>query len=157
MPDPNPKLFSIKKIYTKDISFETPNSPQIFQDDKWVPEIDVSLSNRSVAIGNDVYEAVLSITVTAKVETKVAYLVEVHQAGQFYAKGLLEDELRELLGSYCPSLLFPFVREAVANLVLKGGFPQLLLAPVNFELLFAQHMKALQDQQRKGAQPQAGH
>lgn len=158
MSEPNPKQFAIRKIYIKDISFEAPNPPQTLQDDKWTPEIDISLSNRSQAIGADVYETVLSITVTAKLDGKNAYLVEVHQAGQFVAKGLAEDELRELLGSYCPGLLFPFVREVVANLVSKGGFPQLLLAPVNFELLYAQHMKALQEQQRKAAaQPQTEH
>lgn len=158
MSDANPKQFAIKKIYTKDISFETPNSPQIFQDEKkWAPEIDVSLSNRSAAVGEDIYETILSITVTSKLDEKVAYLVEVHQAGQFFIKGLQEEELRELLGSYCPNLLFPFVREAVSSLVVKGGFPQLLLAPVNFELLYAQHMKAVQVQQQKTAQPQSGH
>jgi preprotein translocase subunit SecB len=157
MSESNARQFAIKKIYTKDISFESPNSPQIFQEDKWTPEIDVNLSNRSAAIGNDVYETILSITVTAKVESKVAYLVEVHQAGQFFVKGLQEEELRELLGSYCPTLLFPFVREVVAGLVLKGGFPQLLLAPVNFELLYAQHMKAVQGQAPQAAQPHTGH
>ncbi len=158
MSDENPRQFAIKKIYSKDISFETPNSPQIFQDEKrWAPEIDVSLSNRSAAIGEDVYETILSITVTAKLESKVAYLAEVHQAGQFFVKGLPEDELRELLGSYCPNILFPFVREAVSNLVVKGGFPQFLLAPVNFELLYTQHMKAMQEQQQKAAPSHAGH
>ncbi|MCC6303366.1 MAG: protein-export chaperone SecB [Gammaproteobacteria bacterium] len=158
MSDENPRQFAIKKIYSKDISFETPNSPQIFQDEKrWAPEIDVSLSNRSAAIGEDVYETILSITVTAKLENKVAYLAEVHQAGQFFVKGLPEDELRELLGSYCPNILFPFVREAVSNLVVKGGFPQFLLAPVNFELLYTQHMKAMQEQQQKAAPSHAGH
>ncbi|MCC6208116.1 MAG: protein-export chaperone SecB [Gammaproteobacteria bacterium] len=155
MSDENPRQFAIKKIYSKDISFETPNSPQIFHDEKkWAPEVDVSLSNRSGAISQDVYETILSITVTAKLEGKVAYLAEVHQAGQFFIKGLPEEELRELLGSYCPNLLFPFIREAVASLVVKGGFPQLLLAPVNFELLYAQHMKAMKEQQEKTAQPQ---
>lgn len=157
MSEPNARQFAIKKIYIKDISFESPSSPQIFQEDKWAPEIDVNLSNRSAAIGNDVYETILSITVTAKVEGKVAYLVEVHQAGQFFMKGLAEAELRELLGSYCPTLLFPFVREAVASLVLKGGFPQLLLAPVNFEMLYAQHVKSAQTNSQQAAQPQTGH
>jgi preprotein translocase subunit SecB len=157
MSESNVRQFAIKKIYTKDISFESPNSPQIFQEDKWAPDIDVNLSNRSAGIGNDVFETVLSITVTARIEGKVAYLVEVHQAGQFLIKGVLEEELRELLGSYCPTLLFPFVREAVAGLVLKGGFPQLLLAPVNFEMLYAQHIKAAQGKTPLAAQPQTGH
>lgn len=157
MSESNARQFAIKKIYTKDVSFESPNSPHIFQEDRWAPEVDVNLSNRSAATGNDVYETILAITVTAKVEGKVAYLVEVQQAGQFFIKGLQEEELRELLGSYCPTLLFPFVREAVASLVLKGGFPQLLLAPVNFELLYAQHVKAAQSQAAQAAQPQTGH
>jgi preprotein translocase subunit SecB len=157
MSEPNARQFAIKKIYTKDISFESPNSPQIFQEDKWAPEVDVNLSSRSGVIGSDVYETILSITVTAKVDNKVAYLVEVHQAGQFFIKGLSEEELRELLGSYCPTLLFPFVREVVAGLVVKGGFPQLLLAPVNFEMLYAQHIKAAQAKAPQAAQPQTGH
>lgn len=157
MSEPNPRQFAIKKVYTKDISFETPNSPQIFQSEQWTPDIEVSLSNRSVALDNDIYEAVLKITVTAKLGNKVAYLVEVHQGGQFLVKGLSESELNEVLGSLCPSLLFPFIREVVANLVVKGGFPQLLLAPVNFEMLYAQHMKAMQEQQLKAQQAEPEH
>lgn len=151
MSEPSPKLFAIRKIYIKDVSFEAPGAPPASAEEKWMPDVDISLSNRSAGLGGDIYETVLSITVTAKIEAKVVYLVEVHQAGQFVAKGLAEEELRELLGSYCPGLLFPFVREVVANLVTKGGFPHLLLAPVNFEMLYAQHMKALQEQQRKAA------
>ncbi len=157
MSESNPKQFAIRKIYIKDISFEAPNLPPAAHDDAWTPDIDISLNNRSTAIGKDVYETILSITVTAKLGDKTAYLVEVQQAGQFIARGLQEDELRELLGSYCPGLLFPFVREVVSSLVTKGGFPQLLLAPVNFEVLYAQHMQALQEQQRKAAQSQAEH
>jgi preprotein translocase subunit SecB len=142
------KAFAIRRVYTKDVSFESPNTPHVFNVEQWSPDISVSLSNYAVVLGPDLHEVVLSITITAKIQDKVAYLVEVHQAGEFHAPGFGGEELRELLGIYCPGLLFPFLREAVASLIGKGGFPPLLLAPVNFDLLYQQHMKQLQEQQQ---------
>jgi preprotein translocase subunit SecB len=141
------RAFAIRRVYTKDISFESPNAPQVFSQEQWAPDVSVSLSNQAILLGNDLHEVTLAITVTAKLADKIAYLVEVQQAGEFQTTGFNGNDLRELLGIYCPGLLFPFLREVVANLVTKGGFPPLLLAPVNFDLLYQQHMKALQEQQ----------
>lgn len=139
--------FSIQKIYTKDVSFETPNSPAIFSNAKWEPEVNVQLNSRSGKMENDMHEVVLSVTITAKVEDKTAYLVEVQQAGIFQATGFEEGQHGHLLGAFCPSILFPYVREAISDLVSRGGFPQMLLQPVNFDALYAQRLQQNQAQQ----------
>lgn len=136
--------FTIQKIYVKDISFETPNSPQIFLE-KWAPEINLQLRSTATQQGEEVHEIVLSLTVTAKQGEKTAYLIEVHQAGVFSIKGFNEHDMKTMLGSYCPNILFPYGREVISDLVTKGGFPPLLLAPVNFDALYA-HMLAQQGQ-----------
>ena len=133
--------FSIQKIYIKDVSFETPNSPAIFANAKWEPEVNVQLNSRAGQMENDMHEVVLSVTITAKVEDKVAYLVEVQQAGIFQAAGFEETQQAHLLGAFCPNILFPYVREAISDLVARGGFPQMLLQPVNFDALYAQRMQ----------------
>ena len=117
------KSFGIRRIYTKDVSFESPNAPQVFNEEKWAPDVNISLANQAAIVGDNLHEVTLSITVTAKLADKTAYLVEVQQAGEFQTSGFSGNELRELLGIYCPGLLFPFLREAVAGLVSKGGFP----------------------------------
>ncbi|NQY27274.1 MAG: protein-export chaperone SecB [Piscirickettsiaceae bacterium] len=127
--------FVIQKIYTKDISFETPNSPEIFREE-WKPELDLQLGNEYVRIDDDNHEITLTVTVTAKVDDKVAFLVEVKQAGVFSLTGYSDQEMGPLVGSYCPNTLFPFAREVISDVVLKGGFPQLVLAPVNFDALY---------------------
>ncbi len=134
--------FAIQKIYTKDISFETPNSPNVFKQ-QWQPQINVDLNTNGSTLEEGIYEVVLSLTVTAKLEDKTAFLVEVQQAGIFTIKGMNENDLPVMLGSFCPNILFPYAREAVSDLVTKGGFPQLLLAPVNFDALFAQHQEKI--------------
>lgn len=136
--------FTIQKIYVKDISFETPNSPQIFLE-KWAPEVSLQLRSTATQQGEDVHETVLSLTITAKQGEKTAYLIEVHQAGVFSIKGFNENDMKAMLGSYCPNILFPYGREVVSDLVTKGGFPPLLLAPVNFDALYA-HMLGQQGQ-----------
>ncbi len=141
--------FSIQKIYTKDISFETPNSPAIFAQTKWEPEVNVQLNSRASTMENDMHEIVLTVTVTAKVADETAYLVEVQQAGVFQVVGFEEAQMGQLLGSFCPNILFPYVREAISDLVARGGFPQMLLQPVNFDALYAQHV---QQQQGQGQQ-----
>lgn len=143
------KQFSIQKIYTKDLSFEAPNSPKIFLD-KWQPEVNMELSNNAQTIGPKTHEVVLTVTVTAKLGDKTAYLVEVQQAGIFVIDGLSQPELGATVGSYCPNLLFPYAREAVSDIVTRGGFPQLLLAPVNFDALYAQHMQQQKQQAAAG-------
>jgi protein-export chaperone SecB len=134
----NVQQFGIQKIYLKDASFEAPQSPIVFTE-KWEPTIDLQLGSRSNAIAEHVWEVIITVTVTAKLGDKPAFLVEVQQAGLFVVQGFAESDIGPMLGSFCPNILFPFAREAVAELVSKGGFPQLLLAPINFDALYAQH------------------
>lgn len=137
------KQFSIQKIYTKDISYETPNAPQIFRE-KWEPSVDFNLGTHVDKLEEGVFEVALTVTITVKSADTTAYLVEVNQAGIFTLENFSEQELAPMLGSFCPNILFPYAREVVSDLVAKGGFPQLLLAPVNFDALYAQHMEQLQ-------------
>ncbi len=139
----NEREFGIQKIYLKDVSFETPNTPNIFQKE-WKPEVNLQLGNSAVTLGEHVHEIVLTVTVTTSIGEDTAYLCEVKQAGIFNIKGYSEQEMGMMAGSYCPNILFPFAREAICDLVTKGGFPQLLLAPVNFEALYQQHLQQSQ-------------
>lgn len=132
--------FAIHKIYLKDSSFEAPGAPEIFRSE-WKPKVSVDLGTEAKRIDDSTYECVLRITATARLEDKTAYLCEVHQAGIFGVSGFEGETLEVLLGSYCPSNLFPYAREAVSDLVGKGGFPQMLLGPVNFEALYMQKKK----------------
>jgi preprotein translocase subunit SecB len=129
--------FSIEKIYVKDLSFETPNSPGIFQK-KWKPMVNMDLANSATSLNQDFYEVVLSITVTVSFEKETVYLVEVQQAGIFKITKVPDEILKRMLNTVCPNILFPFVREVISDLVTKGGFPQLILAPVNFDALYQQ-------------------
>ena len=133
------KQFSIQKIHTKDISFESPNSPQIFTQ-KWEPNVDFNLGTNVTPLEDGLFEITLTVTVTVKTEDQVAYLVEATQAGIFSLVGFSEEEMKPMVGSFCPNILFPYAREVISDLVAKGGFPQLLLAPVNFDALYSQHM-----------------
>jgi preprotein translocase subunit SecB len=141
--------FIIQKIYTKDVSFESPNSPEIFRED-WKPKLDLQLGNEYKRIDEDNHEIILNVTVTAKVGDKTAFLVEVKQAGIFTLTGYSNEEMGPLVGSYCPNTLFPFVREVVSDVVTKGGFPQLVLSPVNFDAMYAHQLE-----QAKAAAAQA--
>lgn len=137
------RKFELQRLYTKDVSFETPNSPEVFTLD-WNPENQMSLNSDVNPLGNSTFEIVLTITVTSKLGDKTAFLVEVKQAGIFTLANFPENEMGPMLGAYCPNILFPYAREAISDLVTKGGFPTLLLAPVNFDQLFAQHMQQQQ-------------
>ena len=139
------KQFSIQKIYTKDISFETPNSPKIFTE-KWEPNVDFNLGTNVETLENELFEVSLSVTVTVKCNDLTAYLVEVTQAGIFSLVSFSEQEMGPMVGSFCPNILFPYAREVISDLVAKGGFPQLLLAPVNFDALYSQHLQKVQQQ-----------
>lgn len=146
----NNKHFELQRIYLKDVSFETPNSPQIFLQE-WRPKIDLQLGTETDRLNDGVFEVVLKVTVTNKVGDKTAFLAEVQQAGIFILHGFTEQEMTHMLGSYCPNVLFPFAREAISDLVTKGSFPQFLLAPVNFDVLLAQHMQQQVQTQAQGA------
>ncbi|MES9955812.1 MAG: protein-export chaperone SecB [Sedimenticola sp.] len=140
--------FALQRIYIKDVSFETPNSPTIFNE-QWSPESSLNLNSNVERVGEDLYEVVLNVTVTTKLGEKTAYLVEIQQAGVFHVKGFPEAEMGPMMGAYCPNILFPYAREAISDLVSKGSFPQLLLTPVNFDALYAQHMQEREAQQAK--------
>lgn len=135
--------FQIQRIYTKDISFEAPNAPQVFQKE-WQPEVKLDLDTSSNTLAENVYEVVLRVTVTASMDNETAFLCEVQQAGIFTVEGIEGTQLAHCLGAYCPNVLFPYARECITNLVSRGTFPQLNLAPVNFDALF---MNYLQQQQ----------
>lgn len=132
--------FEIQKIYVKNISLESPNSPQVFRE-QWKPSVHMDIANSADELGDNLYEVTLSITATVSHEEKTIYLVEVQQAGIF----LMADFPREIIGrmvaTVCPNIMFPFVREIVSDLVTRAGFPQLLLAPVNFDALYLQHQQ----------------
>ena len=131
---------TIQRIYTKDISFETPNSPDVFTGE-WKPNMDLNLRTESKKLADNTYEVVLKITVTVKSDDKTAFLAEVHQAGIFSIKGFAENQLAPVFGITCPNVLFPYAREVVSDLVNKGSFPQLVLSPINFEALFTQQLQ----------------
>lgn len=130
----------LQKMYVKDASLEVPQAPQIFTR-QWQPETDVQVNTQYTDLGDNNHQVMLSVTVTAKAGTDVGFLVEVHQAGIFTISGFDPVELGAVLGGYCPGLLFPFAREAVADLVQRAGFPQLLLQPINFDALYIQHQR----------------
>lgn len=144
MAEEQQKQFIIQKIYLKDVSFETPNSPMVFTQ-KWEPKVEFNLSSNAQALETGLYEVSLTVTITVKLDDKTAYLAEVTQAGVFTITGFEEAELGPMIGSYCPTVLFPFAREAVSDLVTKGGFPPMLLAPVNFDALYMQHLQQQQN------------
>jgi preprotein translocase subunit SecB len=132
--------FIIQRIYAKDISFESPHAPEIFAQE-WQPETNLQLNTNVNPLDDEHYEVELIITVTVKSGENTAFLVEVNQAGVFFITGYETDYQNQLLASYCPTSLFPYAREAIANLVSKGGFPELHLSPINFDALYAQRLE----------------
>jgi preprotein translocase subunit SecB len=135
--------FAIQRIYVKDISFESPNAPAIFRKE-WQPEVKLDLDTRSEKLEDNMFEVILSLTVTTTVAGETAFLCEVQQAGIFAVPELQDAQMAHMLASFCPNILFPYARETVANLVNRGTFPQLNLAPVNFDALFAQYVQQRQ-------------
>jgi preprotein translocase subunit SecB len=142
----NQPQFALQRIYLKDLSFESPNSPAVFQE-QWKPQVSLDLNTSHSKLSEEgQYEVVLSLTVTAKMGEKVAYLVEIQQAGVFMIKGVEGQQLGHMLGAYCPNILFPYAREAIDGVVNKGSFPSLMLAPVNFDAIYAQALKRKQEE-----------
>lgn len=128
---------ALQKVYVKDCSFEAPNSPGIFKAE-WNPRIELTLNSASTRLDETTHEVVLNVTVAAKMGETTAFLAELQQAGIFVLKDYPAERLKALIGNYCPSMLYPFARQAIADLVARGGFPQLLLQPMNFDALFLQ-------------------
>ena len=138
--------FVLQRIYVKDLSFESPKSPDAFLQ-QWKPQINLEMNVSHNVLSDDNYEVVLSLTITASNEAgEAVYLVELQQAGIFLVRGMEGETLAQTLGSFCPSVLFPYAREAVDSVVIKGSFPALMLAPVNFDAVYAQ-AKAARDSQ----------
>lgn len=134
---------SIQKIFIKDFSFESPNAPGIFTE-QLNPAVDIHFGNATKALGENNHEVVLTVTVTVKENDRNVYLVEVQQAGIFTIAGFPDEHLGPILATACPNILFPYAREAISDVVTKGGFPQLLLSPVNFDMLYAQELQRRQ-------------
>ena len=135
------KQVVLQKIYVKDASLEIPLAPQIYTR-QWQPQIDVQVTTSLQPLNAEQHQVLLSVTVTAKLENDVAFLAEVQQAGIFLLKGIAEGaERQRVLGTDCPNILFPFVRETVSELVQRGGFPQLLLQPIDFAALYQEHLR----------------
>ena len=144
--------FVLQRVYLKDVSFESPGSPEVFRK-SYQPQVNVDLRTRSNAMEDNNYEIILTITITAKVEDETAFLVEVQQAGVFLVRGIEGEEMRRVLAIYCPNVLFPYARETIDTIVTKGTFPALMLAQVNFEALYAQAVQQAQQQAEAAAQP----
>ena len=136
--DENQKRISIVKIYVKDFSFESPKAPAIFNSGEWSPKTNLNLRSSHSQIDDNLHEVVLTITVDAKEGDETIFLVELHQAGLFDVTGYTEDEQGAIIGSFCPNILFPYARESIASIIQKGGFPEFVLQPINFDALYMQ-------------------
>ena len=145
--EPVQPIFTIEKIYVKDMSLEVPNAPAVFVETAQ-PQVDIELGTQNQQISEGLFESTLTITVTAKQNDKVYFLVECAQSGIFQIRNFPEQDLGAVMGIGCPSVLFPYAREAIASMVTRAGFPAINLAPVNFEQIFVQQMQAQQAQQQ---------
>ncbi|OGS90384.1 MAG: protein-export chaperone SecB [Gallionellales bacterium GWA2_60_18] len=139
----NQPVFSMEKIYVKDISLEIPHAPQIFLD-RENPQIDVQLHTQAASVEDGVFEVAVTATVTAKVGEKVMFLIEAAQAGIFQVRNAPQEELEPVLAVVCPNILFPYLREVVSDMSIRGGFAPVLLNPVNFEVLYRQQKQQAQ-------------
>lgn len=136
-----PTEFVLERIYVRDLSFESPRAPESFRE-QWQPQLQLDLNTRTNGLNDERYEVVLTVTVHAKSAAgQTIMIVEVQQGGVFRIRGLGEDQLRRVLATNCPGILFPYIRETIDTLVVKGGFPPLMLAPVNFDGMFEEALK----------------
>ena len=136
-PQSSQPIFSIEKVFVKDLSLEIPNAPQVFLE-REAPAVDIQLHHNSTTVEEGVYQTTLTVTVTAKVGEKTLFLVEAAQAGIFLARNIPASELEAVLGIACPNILFPYVREVISDTVMRAGFPPVILSPVNFEAVYQQ-------------------
>jgi preprotein translocase subunit SecB len=152
-PAPTPaRQVLLQRIYLKDASVEVPQAPQIFTR-QWAPQVDVQVGTATSAVSEGFYQVMLTLTVTAKQGEENGFLVEIHQAGIFQITGFPQEELQAVLAGYCPGIVFPFAREAVAELVQRAGFPPILLQPINFEAMYAEHVARSRGQAAPAAVP----
>lgn len=138
-------MFGIEKIYVKDLSLEIPHAPDVFLSAEQ-PQVDLQLHNESAAVGDGLYQVILTVTVTAKAGEKTLFLVEVAQAGIFRIRNVPESDFEPILATACPNILFPYVRETVSAVVMRAGFPPVYLAPVNFDAIYLQRAQQAQEQ-----------
>jgi len=148
-PQNNQPVFSIEKVYVKDLSLEIPNAPQAFLE-REAPSVDIQLHHNSTSVEEGVYQTILTVTVTAKVAERTLFLVEAAQAGIFVLRNIPPNDIEMVLGVACPNILFPYAREVVSDVVVRAGFPPVVLNPVNFEALY----QAQRDQAQQPATPQ---
>lgn len=141
--------FSIEKVYLKDASLEIPNAPQIFLENEG-PQVEINIHNQAAALDANLFEVVLTVTATAKLKDKTVFLVEVAQAGIFQIRNLPQTEIDPVLGIACPSILLPYAREAVSSMVLRAGFPPVVLQHMNFEAIYHERMQQLEQEQKDG-------
>jgi preprotein translocase subunit SecB len=142
-PPTSQPVFSIEKVFVKDLSLEIPNAPQVFLE-REAPQVDIQLHHNTTGVEEGVYQTTLTVTVTAKIGEKTMFLVEAAQAGIFVARNIPASELDAVLGIACPNILFPYVREVISDIVTRAGFPPVILTPVNFEAIY---------QSQRGQQP----
>lgn len=136
--------FAIQRLYVKDSSFEGPNVPQIFRE-QWEPQADININTTHTELEADVYEVTLTVTLTTKLKDKIAFLVEVQQAGIFTIKNFPEQDKEHLLRAYCSGILFPYARQHITDMTVNGGFPPIYLAPINFEAVYQQEKEKEKD------------
>ena len=145
MSDAQQPVFNIEKLYVKDLSVEVPNAPAVYLE-REAPQMEVNMSTESRALNDDMFHSSITVTVTAKLGDKTMFLVECTQAGIFRIQNVPQDQMPMVLGIGCPNIVFPYLRETVSDVVIRAGFPPLLLNPVNFEALFMQQQQAQQQQ-----------
>ncbi|MEH6551902.1 MAG: protein-export chaperone SecB [Pseudomonadales bacterium] len=154
-PEANKMQFALQRMYIKDVSFESPQGYKAFQGE-WKPEVNLDLNMGRDAVDDNNWEVTLSLTITVKNAEETAFLIEIHQAGIFLCGGMEEEQRRYVLNTTCAEILFPYAREAVDNLVTKGGFPALMLSPINFQALYQQAMAQRADQEAKAGTAEGG-
>ena len=147
--------FNVQKLYLKNVSFESPNSPTVFNEQA-VPQLQLNLNQKVARFEEDLYEVVLTITLTCTVNEKTAYLAEVDQAGVFGLSGFDAAGLDMMLGTHCPNVLFPYARQALGDLISHGGFPPFLLQPLNFEGIYAENLRRRMEEAQSSQLPPAG-
>ena len=152
----NQPVFSIEKLYVKDVSLEIPNAPQVFLE-REAPQVDIQLHHESTRVDDGVYQTLLTVTVTAKIKDKTLFLVEVGQGGIFAIRNIPDADMDPVLGIACPNILYPYVREVVSDMVSRAGFPPVILTPVNFEALYQAQKQAQAEQQPASPIIQATH
>jgi len=145
-PEAPTKHIEVQKIYIKDISFESPGTPEVFTE-QWAPRVSQEMGNTHVQVGESVFEAILTITITVNVGDKVAYLAEIKQAGIFNIVGHPPEGLERALAIFCPTVLFPYAREVISDLSARGGFPSLLMPHINFYRMYNDYLKQNEEEQ----------